>query len=148
MSFGWSAGDVWNALQLVKNVYDAFHHIPDAKKSFKESMQFLVAFEANLHLIYTYKTKSSSNRSGPSAEAIEGILQVVQVEFEKFKSFLQSKQALHEHVQTETMRKKIQSMLQAVHWGIRDLNKKVHELRQALTQVLSVLGLYLTYEFK
>ncbi|KAL9110449.1 MAG: hypothetical protein Q9227_004993 [Pyrenula ochraceoflavens] len=102
---------------------------PDAKRDFKESMNFLVAFEANLRLIHDYRTKN-----------------VVQAEYERFRSFLQSKQALRELFETDTTIKKMQSMKQAFNWNIRDLNKKVHELRQALTQILSVLGLYLQYE--
>lgn len=148
MSFGWSAGDVVNAMLLVKKVYGAFSHIPEAKKEFNENMQFLLAFELNLNLIHTYLTKSSPNRSGSSVEAIKHILEAVKVEFKKFKTFLESKRALREHIETKSMRTKTQRMAQALHWGIGDLNEKVQELRQGLTQVLSVLGLYLTYELK
>lgn len=148
MSFGWSAGDIYNACILIKNISDAFRRIPEAKREFRDSMHFLDALEANLDLIHTYVDKSSSNRSGLSAEAIDRLLGVVQTELQNFITFLHSKQALREYVETARTRKKIQSMLQAVRWGIRDLNKKVQEMKQALTQVLAVLGLYLTYELK
>lgn len=137
--FQLSFSDIAAAISVVKQVLEGFSETKGARKKFAESYNFLKAFKVNLELISDYLKASSQG----SCDAVNDQLEVVRTVYEKFANYLERKYGLR-----ATASSKLRTALHTVQWALNELHDEVQKMRQALSETLLTLQMWLQFELR
>ena len=148
MSFGWSVGDITDAIKILKQVHDAFNHADSSARSqYIESVHFTQVLQDNLQLIQSYVDKVSFNEKSDTARTIHASIGLVKTEWNKLYTFLKERYELID-VDEGGLRRRLRKVLKTVDFGIRDLGAKLMAMKHAISGALTMLGVSLAHELK
>jgi hypothetical protein len=139
-SFGWSAGDIVTAIEIIWRIIKAFDGAKGAKKQYAASCAFLRSFTPVLERM---KLQIENVASTQLQDDMLIQAETISIAYADFDKYLDKKYAL-----SSSKPRDVRRIIASIRWALDDLHEKVQKLQQKVINAVQLFQTFIVQEIQ
>jgi hypothetical protein len=139
-NFGWSAGDIVTAIEIIRHIIEAFDGAKGAKKQYATSCAFLRSFTPVLERMKLQIENAASTQLQDDMLIQAETISIAYADFDKY---LDKKYAL-----SSSKPRDVKRIIASIRWALDDLHEKVQKLQQKVINAVQLFQTLIVQEIQ